>query len=600
MSAPSSRLPRVLGVSGAVALAWAVLAWLTGGVAFSVAGVRVSARGPTRPALIGLVLLALALWRLTPQARRVAVARTAARTDRVAPWVAALIAVGLAALSAVYGAHVAGGADSSGYLNESRLLQQGRVTMPVAAIDGQEWPWRGWLTSPLGFSPSPIPERLAPTYAPGLPLLMAAGAAVLGEAGRFLWTPLLVGLLVALTYRWAAAVTPPTIALAATVLVASSPPLLFAAVQTMSDVPVSALWLAALLLAGGARLWRQVAAGLVLALAVLVRPNLVLVAGAVWLASLLAGGDGADRIKRAIVVGAPAGMAAIGIAMMNRRLWGSALSSGYGSAAILYAWAPVPENLAAIWRWTGETGGYWMPFGVVAAIVAGLRDRRWRGGALLAATVFASYLPYFVFKEWWYLRFYLPAWPVAATGAAAGAWWLLRGRLGELSPIVVLALALAVAATGERRAHAVDIFGFWRDDQRYAAIGTFVREHTSPRAVIVAVQHSGALAYYGGRSIGRFDHVNGDALDVTCERWRRDGREVWAVLEAWEEVEFRQRFAGQVRGRLDWAPIGESRVGPTRVRIYDLADPTRQTAPALVPPGPSRPWPWLRPWTPAQ
>ena len=61
-------------------------------------------------------------------------------------------------------------------------------------------------------------------------------------------------------------------------------------------------------------------------------------------------------------------------------------------------------------------------------------------------------------------------------------------------------------------------------------------------------------------------------ISIGCvEQLAAAGRDVWLVADDWEEPEIRRRFAGQARGGLDWAPIAEARVGPARVRVYDLA-----------------------------
>jgi hypothetical protein len=149
-----------------------------------------------------------------------------------------------------------------------------------------------------------------------------------------------------------------------------------------------------------------------------------------------------------------------------------------------------------------------------------------------------------------------------------------------------------VALIGATDAQARGVFDLWRGEHRYAAVGRFVKAHSGADAVIFAVQHSGAVAYYSGRVIARFDEVAPDGLDELCRSLAAAGRDAWLVAESWEEPQIRARFAGQRRGRLDWAPIAEARVGTARVRIYDLATPTRAMGPALVPVAMGGVWPW--------
>ena len=206
----------------------------------------------------------------------------------------------------------------------------------------------------------------------------------------------------------------------------------------------------------------------------------------------------------------------------------------------------------------------------------------------------ASYLQYAQFAEWWYLRFYLPAWPVVAA-AFAVAGWRLCGRVSPSGArLALLAVALGSALLGAGVAHRAAAFELWRGEQRYRDVGRWVADHAGADAVLFAVQHSGALAYYTGRTIARFDELPSDDLDRLCQQLAAAGRDVWLIADDWEEPEIRRRFAGQARGGLDWAPIAEARVGPARVRVYDLATPTRATGPALIAVATGGVWPWAR------
>jgi len=121
-----------------------------------------------------------------------------------------------------------------------------------------------------------------------------------------------------------------------------------------------------------------------------------------------------------------------------------------------------------------------------------------------------------------------------------------------------------------------------------------VRQHAPADAFILSVQHSGALAYAADRAIGRWDYVPADGLDALVAALAGRGRAVWLVADDLEEPPFRTRFAGTRLGPLDWAPLAEARVGPARVRIYDLTTPTRAVASALIRVVYGGPWPWAR------
>ena len=602
----------LLAALGAALGAWAGVVLVTGGMVFDMGGLRVSSRSPSRPAALAAIMLLAAAWGLSAAERRAYLARMRQRGDRLAPAAAMLLALTVAATSALLGGHVAGGADASGYVSQSRHWTEGRMRVPAPDLVGAPWPERGWLVAPLGYAPSHVVGELGATYAPGLPWLMAAGAAVAGEGGRYVWTPLFVGFFVWGTFLLARRDAPPLVALGAAMLAGTSPPVLFAAVQTMSDLPASALWLGALLTLGSHVAGVTLASGALAALALVVRPNLVAVGGALWLAHALGralptrrarAADGrpapdarSDQLVHAVLWAAPVVFAALAVAAVNTVLWGAPTASGYGANADLFMAANVPRNVARLWRWTIETGGYWVLIGlagIVWAAVVGAPRRAWPQLSLVAA-VLASYLVYAVFEEWWYLRFYLPAWPALAAAAAVAAWRGLARWHHDGAAIAVAAVSLAIGTDAVTRTAGAGAFELWKSEQRYAAVATFVATQAPPGAVVLSVQHSGAVPYYSARTIARWDYIAPDDLDSVCARLAAAGRQAWLVVDDWEETPFRQRFATAVRGRLDWAPLGEARVGTARVRVYDLTTPTRAVGPALIPVRTAAAWPWTR------
>ncbi|MEZ5290007.1 MAG: hypothetical protein R2745_02910 [Vicinamibacterales bacterium] len=595
MSSRPAALGRGLAALAGLLTAWALVVWASGGFTAVVAGQRITSRSPVRPALAALTLAAAAAWVVGPEARRAWRRRMAARANLGAPWLAAALAAGAAGVSAIDGTHVSGGADASGYVSQSRLWAQGRLTADAPAIVDGPWPARGWLVTPLGYAPAVDENRLGPTYAPGLPWLMALGAAVAGEAGRYLWTPLAVALLTWATFLWARRDGPPAAALAAALLVATSPPVVFAAMQTMSDLPAAALW--ALVIAGlapGRGVWWS-AAGAALAFAI--RPNLIPVAALVWASVVATGAQTArERRRRGVVLAVALGAVALGIAALNSYLWGAPMRSGYGAPGDLFQAANVAPNLGRLVLWTRDIGAYWtwLALPALAWRLGEGRASRWWPAAAVTAGLLVAYLPYAVFDEWWYLRFYLPAWPFLAAAVATGAWRAAARWSEEGGTLVVLAAAIVIGVSALADASGRGVFGLWRAERRYAAVADWVGAATAPRDVVAAVQHSGAIADLAGRAILRWDELAPGALDRVVADLAASGRRTWLVVDDWEVPAYRARFQASPLGGLLWAPVAEARVGAARVYVYDLTRPTRATAPASIRVVYGGPWPGAR------
>src|SRR5439155_24464758 len=84
----------------------------------------------------------------------------------------------------------AGGADSSGYLNEARLMAAGKISLPIELLStlrlDNNW---GHVFAPLGFRQSVRdPRVMVPLYPPGLP----AHFAIAGRMGGWARAPFLI------------------------------------------------------------------------------------------------------------------------------------------------------------------------------------------------------------------------------------------------------------------------------------------------------------------------------------------------------------------------------------------------------------------------
>src|SRR3954469_25863065 len=114
---------------------------------------------------------------------------------------ALLLSIAVLAAGLRYGAMVAGGADSYGYISQAGYWQRGTVVVQEDVIRPSPWPGAPLTWSPLGYRPSPNqPGAIVPLYAPGLPLLMALLQLLGGYCGAFFVVPLCGALTIWLTY----------------------------------------------------------------------------------------------------------------------------------------------------------------------------------------------------------------------------------------------------------------------------------------------------------------------------------------------------------------------------------------------------------------
>lgn len=80
---------------------------------------------------------------------------------------AAILALATLGAGVRWGAMVAGGADSYGYVSQAGYWQRGAVVVQEDVIRPSPWPGAALTWSPLGYRPSPRrPDAIVPLYAP--------------------------------------------------------------------------------------------------------------------------------------------------------------------------------------------------------------------------------------------------------------------------------------------------------------------------------------------------------------------------------------------------------------------------------------------------
>jgi hypothetical protein len=335
--------------------------------------------------------------------------------------------------------------------------------------------------------------------------------------------------------------------------------------ESLTDVPVMAAWAAAFYFLFGETTWSALLAGLCTSLAILIRPNLVPLAVPLFAWFFLRAtsfGRGVSvtsgrsrgvsgRFLCAIVFAFGVQPGIVSVAAINRSLYGSPLSSGYGSLTDAFGWAHVGPNLVRFFSWIVETQTPLALLGLAALAVPlrrvwpGVRDRAVFAviGAFVAI-LWGQYSAYLVFDSAGYLRFLLPSWPFMAIGLGA----VLIAIAALTGAPLRGAVAVAVVVLGLWHLHvarARDVFEQRQAARHEAPIGRIVRAHTEENSVILAVHRSGSLRYYSGRVTMRFDMLAPDWLDRAVAWFGERGVRVYAVVDERERQEARDRFSGQ-------------------------------------------------------
>ncbi len=464
--------------------------------------------------------------------------------------VAALLLVAAVAYGVMLIRHLswfAGGSDSSGYLNEARLIAAGKAALPNQLLNtlhlGSEW---GRVFAPLGFMAGPLtPRMMVPIYPPGLPVHFALAAAIGGwTAAPFLVSPLAAFACIALMFvlgrqsglsAWES--------VAGSVILAIFPVFVFIAAQPMSDVVTTAWTLAAIVaaLASERRPALAAVSGIAFAISVSVRPSNLLIAIPLAFAMRC-------RVSRMIIAAAAA--LPIGIALMvwNHALFGGIATTGYGSMSYMVAWDYPRVRLPHYSYWlAAQLSPLIFPGGLFVAI-----DRRldpWRRALLVSwfLVIFVFYCFYGAYDAWWYTRFLLPAVPPLIIGFLL----LLHDfRLPRVVTAVFLMaiLALAMYQNREFKPLAVGV-----DESIYPQTIRWAEKQLPRDAIVLTGQFSGAFLYYTNRPTVRWDQLDNHHFQELRAYVGNANLRWYAVLtgDEWN----------QVRGNLaaKWTPLSEQR-----------------------------------------
>ncbi len=541
----------------------------SGGFATTLGGIRISSRAVFRPVVIAVVALLIARHRFRDVEARLAKVKEAIDGHPVT--VALFLGVLTVAVAIRIATFEASAADAYGYVSQAALWVQGHLVTYEPLAASAPWPEATWTFAPLGYRPGQSGATIVPSYPPGLPITMAAFMKVFGPSGAFYAVPILGGVAVVATFQLGKHFAGNACGLMSAMLLLTSPIFLFQLKEPMSDVPATAWWVVATMLVAVPTRMAALGAGLATAAAVLTRPNLV------PLAALLAGFAliGPDspfrsRLQHVLVFAATAALGCVGVGLFNDAMYGSPLTSGYGSLTALFKKEHLWANLANYPRWLVESE---TPFICLAAIApwlyatSTLRKRVWLYLGMFGV-VFALYLFYVPFDNWTFVRFLLPVIPLLLT----------------LSSAVALSLSFRLIRSSALKSMLIGLFCVllaWRWDtsgvrpiepgqRRFAVIGHFVRDQLPENAVVFAMIHSGSVRFYSGRATLRWDWLAREWLDRAVTVLRANGYRPYLLIEDWERAQFTRTFSEYSDlASLKWTPLATYR-GGVRADIFEL------------------------------
>jgi hypothetical protein len=558
----SSARRALLGIA-LLALLWALAIRITGGIAINTQWGLISSRAAVRPLLAGVLLLACYAtvgrrhWRedIGPLAHPGAWPPLIATLSTA---VALIVGIG-------WGTRIAAGPDQSGYVSEAAMFARGELTVEAPSwSENAPWNDAAYTASPVGWQPTRQTHFLAPTYSPGLPMILALAQKAAGQDAVFYVVPLLGTLLVWTTYILGSTLAGPWVGAIGAALLVSSPTFLLMQQQVMSDVPSAAFWTLSLTAALHGRYpWL---AGTAAGLAVLTRPNLAPLAAV----PLMLITRRERLLYRVASFAVPLGIACAIVGALNWRYYGSPLMSGYGPLSGYYSFDHIAPNVRLYGRWLFELHTPLVALSIAAVFLA--RSNRQRIALVtlgIPLALLANYIPFLVFhpNDWGYTRFLLPGYPAWFVGLGVTAMSAIeRARRSRAAIAAVAIIITAIASYGWVVALNTGVFMQRQGDARYKRAVDYAAGLPF-RSILLANAHSGTLRFYTGREVLRFEAIRPPELDTLVQYLRRNGYALFLIGDEFEIDQFRTMFSDS---RTVATMTKEPRKSLAGVDVYDI------------------------------
>jgi hypothetical protein len=165
----------------------------------------------------------------------------------------------------------------------------------------------------------------------------------------------------------------------------------------------------------------------------------------------------------------------------------------------------------------------------------------------------------------------LPALAIAAIAVSVCVVTLVRRLPRAAQGPIVLAMILVLCAWQVSTARELGVFRWAARQSRALLAGRYLGSALPAHAVVITGEQSGAVRYYSGRSIVRWDFLSPDELPLITNELTTSGYEVWIVLDDWEVPRYREKFARSIAAGLDWPPIVDAGT-EARTQAWRLRD----------------------------
>jgi hypothetical protein len=521
-----------------------------------------------RLGLIGLLVMLATAWKpwflRVPTPARIIFPRLAAgmgtlrsrtfrvvASSRIRKIVLLLLMFGYAAVLVRERVEVAGGADSSGYLNQARMWSRGELSVPINTLLELRLPVDyGRVFTPLGFVSGPEPGTMVPTYPPGLPLLLAAMRFIGGDAAMYLFGPIAgIATLLLMVELGREAGLSTGLGIAGAAILAAFPTFVLNALFPVSDV-VTTGWAIATLIAAlrTSRDWRWgFVAGALAGFGVLLRPSQIFILPAIVIAA---------RFRPRAIMAMIAGGVPFAIFQMAlfQQWYGEPFKTGYGPSGSFLSLSYFPARFAHHGYWLGALlTPLIFPLGLCSVFVRRI-DRYVRFSfALWFVSLFTFYCFYESYQGWGYTRFIMPAIPALIILALLGAQSLLHALPDGPRRVSFAALLTIVVGSGLWHCDGFSVLDAAEGQETYRAATVGVQRVIPANALVLGMELSGARYYYAGETLVRWDVITPDMFTLLRTHASIAGKKWYAVLIPSEVSQATKSLPG------NWVPIARFR-----------------------------------------